>query len=116
VRVLAGRAGLGQRHPETLTGEHVQAMSDMEFLGFIKNLLASLVKRAGPEGAIRHVLSGKEIETMSDADLFHLVQKVSVYARVSPQHKLRIRRTWRPSIFPPCNGSSAWNQFCLWSG
>jgi len=62
----------------------------MEFLGFIKNLLASLVKRAGPEGTIRHVLSGKEIETMSDADLFHLVQKVSVYARVSPQHKLRI--------------------------
>ena len=89
-RVLAGRAGLVPHHPETLTGRHVQAMSDMEFLGFIKNLLASLVQRAGPEGAIRHVLSGREIETMSDADLFHLVQKVSVYARVSPQHKLRI--------------------------
>ena len=62
----------------------------MEFLGFIKNLLASLVKRAGPDGAVRQVLSGREIETMSDADLFHLVQKISVYARVAPQHKLRI--------------------------
>jgi len=90
VRVLAGRAGLSPHNPETLTGKHVQAMSDIEFLAFIKNLLAALVKRAGPEGAIRHVLSGKEIETMSDADLFCLVQTVSVYARVSPQHKLRI--------------------------
>lgn len=90
VGVLAGRAGLGERQPETLTGKHVQAMSDMEFLGLVKNLLAALVKRAGPEGAVRNVLSGKELETMSDATLYHLVQKVSVFARVAPQHKLRI--------------------------
>lgn len=65
-------------------------MSNLEFLEMVKGLLATFVKRAGPEGAVRNVLSGREIETMSDADLYHLVQKVSVYARVSPQHKLRI--------------------------
>jgi Ca2+-transporting ATPase len=35
-------------------------------------------------------LTGKELETMSDADLFTKVEEVSVFARVSPQHKLRI--------------------------
>ncbi|MBM4286677.1 MAG: HAD-IC family P-type ATPase [Deltaproteobacteria bacterium] len=90
VRQLALRSGLSTREPESITGRHVQSMEDMEFLGFVKELLASLVKRAGPEGAIRHVLAGKEIETMSDEALYNLVQKVSVYARVAPQHKLRI--------------------------
>ncbi len=36
------------------------------------------------------VLTGKELEGMSDEDLFRKVKEVSVYARVSPQHKLRI--------------------------
>jgi len=36
------------------------------------------------------VLAGRELETMSDDDLFGRVKEVSVYARVSPQHKLRI--------------------------
>ncbi len=36
------------------------------------------------------VLTGRELETMSDEDLFRRVKDVSVYARVSPQHKLRI--------------------------
>ncbi|MBI5055721.1 MAG: cation-transporting P-type ATPase [Nitrospirae bacterium] len=37
-----------------------------------------------------NVLAGKEIEDMDDSELFEKVQSVSVYARVSPQHKLRI--------------------------
>lgn len=36
------------------------------------------------------ILTGKELEGMSDDDLFERVKHVSVYARVSPQHKLRI--------------------------
>lgn len=36
------------------------------------------------------VLTGKELETMSDEELYSKVQDVSVFARVSPQHKLRI--------------------------
>jgi Ca2+-transporting ATPase len=36
------------------------------------------------------VLTGREIEELSDAELFDRVKNVSVYARVSPQHKLRI--------------------------
>lgn len=42
----------------------------------------------GDENA--HVLTGKEIEEMTDSELFDRVVTVSIYARVSPQHKLRI--------------------------
>lgn len=36
------------------------------------------------------VLTGRELETISDEELFEKVKEVSVFARVSPQHKLRI--------------------------
>lgn len=36
------------------------------------------------------VLTGKEIEAMDDDELFKNVKHVSIYARVSPQHKFRI--------------------------
>jgi P-type Ca2+ transporter type 2C len=36
------------------------------------------------------VLTGKELEQMDDDELFSQVQDTSVFARVSPQHKLRI--------------------------
>jgi Ca2+-transporting ATPase len=36
------------------------------------------------------VLTGREIEGLTDEELFGVVQNISVYARVSPQHKLRI--------------------------
>lgn len=35
-------------------------------------------------------ITGKELEVMSDEELYSRVQQTSVYARVSPQHKLRI--------------------------
>jgi magnesium-transporting ATPase (P-type) len=88
--VLAQRSGLTGQSSLSLTAKHLLAMSDMELFAFIKEVLAALVKRAGPEGAVRTVLAGKDIETMSDLNLYYLVQKVSVYARVAPQHKLRI--------------------------
>ncbi len=50
----------------------------------------SIAKKLGLGGADPEVIPGKELETMSDRELFHKVKDVSVYARVSPHHKLRI--------------------------
>ncbi len=50
----------------------------------------SIAKKLGLGGDDNEVIVGKELETMSDEDLFLKVKTVSVYARVSPQHKLRI--------------------------
>ncbi len=50
----------------------------------------AIAKKLGIADENSEVLTGKEIEEMSDSQLFEKVKKVSVYARVSPQHKLRI--------------------------
>ena len=50
---------------------------------------SAIARKLGIDGKEK-VLAGKEIEDMDDSELFEMVQSVSVYARVSPQHKLRI--------------------------
>ncbi|MEW5802770.1 MAG: cation-translocating P-type ATPase [bacterium] len=40
-------------------------------------------------------LTGDELDTLSDDELYRDVEKISVYARVSPEHKLRVVRAWR---------------------
>ena len=50
----------------------------------------AIARTIGITGAEGKALTGKEIEKMSDEELFDKVSDVSVFARVSPQHKLRI--------------------------
>ena len=40
-------------------------------------------------------LSGVELDAMSDEELSAVLEKVSVYARVSPEHKIRIVTAWQ---------------------
>jgi Ca2+-transporting ATPase len=40
-------------------------------------------------------LSGGELDTMDDTALERGIEKISVYARVSAEHKLRIVRAWK---------------------
>ncbi|MFA4991199.1 MAG: calcium-transporting P-type ATPase, PMR1-type [Candidatus Omnitrophota bacterium] len=40
-------------------------------------------------------LTGEELDKLSDDELRDKVSRIPVYARVSPEHKLRIVRTWR---------------------
>jgi len=38
----------------------------------------------------KRVLTGNEVEIMSDLELLHQVKKINIFARVTPNHKLRI--------------------------
>ncbi|MEW6571889.1 MAG: HAD-IC family P-type ATPase [Nitrospirota bacterium] len=49
-----------------------------------------IAKKLGISDENFEVLTGREMEEMNDAVLFDKVKSVSVYARVSPRHKLRI--------------------------
>ena len=41
------------------------------------------------------VLKGEELEKLTDEQLTNIVQNVVVYARVSPEHKIRIVKAWK---------------------
>ncbi|MDM8212277.1 cation-translocating P-type ATPase [Enterococcus hirae] len=41
------------------------------------------------------VLTGAQLDEMSDADLAKNIEQYSVYARVSPEHKVRIVKAWQ---------------------
>lgn len=56
---------------------------------------AAIAKRIGILNDISEACEGADIENMSDAELREFVPKISVYARVSPEHKIRIVRAWQ---------------------
>ncbi len=65
-----------------ITGDHkITAVAIAKALGILEN----------EEEAI----TGNELEEMSDEDLTKNIRKYSVYARVSPEHKVRIVKAWQ---------------------
>ncbi len=60
-----------------------------------KNTAIAIAKALGFFGPDSIALSGEELDRLSDDELFNEVRKISVYARVSPEHKLRVVRAWR---------------------
>lgn len=73
------RAGI---RPIMITGDH-------------KVTAAAIAKRIGILKDETEACEGAEIENMSDEELRKFVEKISVYARVSPEHKIRIVRAWQ---------------------
>lgn len=73
------RAGI---KPVMITGDH-------------KITAAAIAKRIGILEDESEACEGKVIETMTDDELKAFVPNISVYARVSPEHKIRIVKAWQ---------------------
>ena len=73
------RAGI---RPIMITGDH-------------KVTAAAIAKRIGILKDESEACEGAVIENMSDEELKNFVEGISVYARVSPEHKIRIVRAWQ---------------------
>ena len=56
---------------------------------------AAIAKRIGILNDLSEACEGADIEKMSDDELREFVPEISVYARVSPEHKIRIVRAWQ---------------------
>ncbi len=68
--------------PVMITGDHkVTASAIAENLGIL--------------GDGRQAVTGAELEAMSDDQLYEKVSDIAVYARVSPEHKMRIIKAWQ---------------------
>ncbi len=60
-----------------------------------KETALAIAREAGFQSGPAQALSGLELNALTDAELAAQVRNVSVYARVSAEHKLRIVRAWR---------------------
>ncbi len=60
-----------------------------------KNTAVAIARQLGFFKEDSLALSGEEIDRLSEEEFKKKVEKIPVYARVSPEHKLRIVRAWR---------------------
>ena len=68
--------------PVMITGDH-------------KITAAAIAKRIGILKDFSEACEGAVIDGMTDEELREFVPQISVYARVSPEHKIRIVRAWQ---------------------
>lgn len=73
------RAGI---QPVMITGDHVATAS-------------AIAKELGILQEGGRAITGAELDAMSDAQLDREVERISVYARVSPENKIRIVKAWQ---------------------
>lgn len=76
---LCRRAGI---KPVMITGDHVVTAS-------------SIARQLDIMRSGDRALTGKELDAMTDRELDEQVEHVSVYARVSPENKIRIVKAWQ---------------------
>ena len=83
--------------------EAIQAVADAKrggirtvmITGDHKVTATAIARQLGIFGEGDEALSGVELDNMSDADLDQRLERVAVYARVSPEHKIRIVNAWQ---------------------
>lgn len=71
--------------PIMITGDH-------------KQTAYAIAKELGMVKSIKEVLEGREIDKLSDAKLKKVVKECSVFARVSPEHKVRLVKALKNKV------------------
>ena len=75
----AGEAGI---RTVMITGDH-------------RETAAAIARRLGILTEGQQVVTGEELDRMEDEELAGILERTSVYARVSPEHKIRIVSAWQ---------------------
>lgn len=60
-----------------------------------KDTAAAIAKELGLIESAEEAITGAELNEMSEEQLLENIEKYSVYARVQPEHKVRIVRAWK---------------------
>lgn len=76
---LCKRAGI---KPIMITGDH-------------KDTAVAIAKEIGILSDESMAITGQELDKVKDEDFTEIVKKYSVYARVSPEHKVKIVKAWK---------------------
>ncbi len=82
VKVAVDQCRSAGVRPVMITGDH-------------KDTAVAIAKELGIIQDASQALTGTELSKLSDAEFEKVIANVSVYARVQPEHKVRIVNTWR---------------------
>lgn len=82
VKIAIGECKKAGIRPVMITGDH-------------KDTAAAIGKQLGILESADEAITGAQLDTISDEELDESVEKYSVYARVQPEHKVRIVNAWR---------------------
>ncbi len=69
-------------HPIMITGDH-------------RDTAVAIAKQLGMIKSIDESITGSELDNLSDEELLNNIEHYSVYARVQPEHKVRIVEAWQ---------------------
>ena len=69
-------------HPIMITGDH-------------RDTAVAIAKQLGMIKSIDESITGSELDNLSDDELLNNIEHYSVYARVQPEHKVRIVEAWQ---------------------
>jgi Ca2+-transporting ATPase len=82
VKVAVARCRAAGIHPVMITGDHPETAT-------------AIARELQLSGEDDRTLTGHDLDGLSDDELTRDVEHIAVYARVSPEHKLRVVHAWK---------------------
>lgn len=89
------RDPLRKEAPKTIEGARAAGLIPIMITGDHPKTALSIARDAGLIQEGHRMLTGAELNEMSDQELLQDVEKIDLFARVMPHHKLRIIRAWQ---------------------
>lgn len=97
--ILVGFIGLKdplrENAKETIASCLASGMRPIIITGDHRLTAKAIIEEVGIKIEQENILEGDKLDKMSDEELQKIIKKISLYARVSPRHKLRIIDAWQ---------------------
>jgi len=97
VKAAVAKCRLAGIQPVMITGDHPETAAaiarELNILEVRRESRSAIDETQGPIGS--QVLTGHDLEKLTDEQLTQRVAEVAVYARVAPEHKLRVVQAWK---------------------
>src|SRR5262249_54019178 len=74
---------------------HAAGIRPVMITGDHRTTALAVARELGLAGEGDGVLTGRELDALSESELAARVDRVAVYARVAAEHKLRVVRAWQ---------------------